>query len=100
MIISRVVGDVTVTLKKILDAINGKLTLAENIQYQQVVIDDSGAANSVVVVPHDLQRIPTAYFWNTDQAGVVYDYQRDAWTSSQITVKCSIAHSVLNLTLL
>lgn len=93
-------GDFSRTLQQILTALGGRLTLLENIQYNQVSVSDTGAADSQLTITHNLGRVPTAYFWNIDRSGTVYDSNKANWSSSTIYVKCSTAHSSITLTLL
>lgn len=98
-ILPNIISDVKQAIYQILDAINGKLTFEENLFVEVVEIPDSGTANSINTVAHSLEFVPTGYIVNIDRAGVVYDYNRSSWTTSQIQVKCSVANAVITLTI-
>ena len=95
--LGRTIRDIPQTIQAILDALAGKLTFEENLFCDVVTIADSGTANSVNTVAHSLQYIPTGYIANVNKAGVVYDYNRSSWTSSQIQIKCASANAAITL---
>jgi len=95
--ISRTVVDVIFTIRQIIDALMGKLTFEENIFTSVVDIPDSGPANTTITIPHNLQFVPTGYIYTIDRAGTVYDFNKASWTSSEITVKCSVANAAITI---
>lgn len=99
MKLNRIYTNLNLAIQAILDAVNGKLTFEENLFVKQVTITNSGVADAINTVSHSLQFVPTGYIANIDRAGIVYDYNRSGWTSSQITVKCSVANAKIVLTI-
>lgn len=57
------------------------------------------AANTEFAVPHNLNRIPSMYFWISDRAAKLYQLPNTgtAWTASNIYLKCDTASSVLRI---
>lgn len=89
------------TLGLMADALDGKLTLAENVAFSTVTATVA-AADSPVSVSHRLGRRPTAYFWMVDRPAIVYHTQsdEDAWTEQTVTFRCSVSGTVARLILL
>lgn len=97
MIVARRITDETTTIKHLVDAVNGKLTIIENLDCVVVEVADTGLANVEFSVNHYLGRIPTIYFYNIDRSGLVYDSSRATWTENALTLKCSVANAALVL---
>jgi len=74
----------------------------QNIFGQWATVADTGTADTEFVVPHTLNFqtravVPKNYFVTyTNAKGIVYD-SGTTWTSSNIYLKCSVAHAKLNL---
>lgn len=84
-------------VQQILLALQSRLTFEENIRCKIIDVSDSGAANADIVIAHTMGRIPKYYFWNIDRAGIVYDQNKAGWTSTSMTLRCSVANAVLKL---
>ena len=97
MRVSQVILSGERTINAILEALNNRLTFGDNFQAKQVVIPDSGTADTTITVFHNLGKIPVGYIANLDQAGIVYDDSRITWTDSEMTVKCSVSNASIVL---
>lgn len=84
-------------LQELSKALQNRLTFNENIQSSVVVVPDTGLANSGFVVEHNLGKVPTGYIANVDRAGIVYDFNRNLWSATQMQLKCSVANTALKL---
>lgn len=91
------VVDRDAVIRRLVEAVNGRLTLLDNISAAVITIADSGPADTQYVVSHNIGRIPSGYIWNIDKAGIVYDFNRSTWTSTQLKIKCSVANAALTL---
>jgi hypothetical protein len=83
--------------KRVYDLLNGKIDFADNIFCRTVDVPDTGTANVAFTVTHGLGRTPIAYIWNINAAGIVYDHDRDNWTTTTLTLKCSISNAEVRL---
>lgn len=76
---------------------SGLNTLDKNIQGVMVEIADSGLANSVIPVTHNLGYIPKFYdIKYANKATQVFDFGT-AWTSTQIFIASSTANTKLRI---
>ena len=97
MIVDPVIYSPHSKLGEIIKALQRRLTLKDNIATAIIDVADTGTANVTFTVNHRLGYIPTTYIWNIDRAGTVYDFSRATWTSTQMTLRCSVANAVLKL---
>jgi hypothetical protein len=95
MLVDPVIGSGTV--RQLIQALDNRLTIDHNFQARLVVVADSGTADTDIVIPHHLGKVPVAYFWNISEAGVVYDEDRANWTITDMIVRCSVANAALVL---
>lgn len=84
-------------VQQIKAALLKRLTFDDNVESSAVDIPDTGPADSVFVVQHNLGKVPKYYMARLDKAGVVYDYNRDLWTPTQMQLKCSVASASVKL---
>jgi hypothetical protein len=84
----------------VLEAIDGRLTLHENVEAIQIDISDTGSADVEFTVTHNLGKIPRHYIYNTSLGGVVYDSRRTAWTTELMFLKCTVPNAALVMTVL
>ena len=94
---ARLAADPTGTLRKVVDALSGGLSPADNFQCKLLGPITTPAANVEFTVTHNLGIVPTRYVWNVDSNAVVYDSRRDQWTQSQMFLKCSATGTTLYL---
>ncbi|CAB4164980.1 hypothetical protein UFOVP1537_41 [uncultured Caudovirales phage] len=94
---SLIATNVEAAVKDILQVINGKIDLADNVFCCIVTATAHATPNTEFSVTHNLQRIPTIYIVNIDRSGIVYDSSRSTWTAQTIKLKCSVASAVLHL---
>jgi len=99
MKLERIVTDTKDTLSRVLEALDKRLTLHENVVSIEATVSDTGTADTEFSISHKLGHVPRFYIANLDRAGVVYDSNRTSWTSSTITLKCSAANASIRLTL-
>ena len=69
-----------------------------NLNGQWVNVTAPGA-NVEFAVPHNLNRVPSYYFWNSDRACNLYQLPNTgtAWTTTNVYLKCSVASAVLRI---
>jgi hypothetical protein len=71
--------------------------LSRNIDGVWATVADTGTANTTFSVTHVLGRVPIGFHvMRNNTAGVVYD-SGTAWTSTTMSLKCSVAHAALTL---
>lgn len=87
-------------LERIAEALDNRLDFNTNVDCKIVDVPDSGPADTVLLVTHNLGRIPTFYLYNIDQAGIVYDGDLLNWTTTEIEIKCSVSNAVLRMIIL
>ena len=85
------------TLKELVAALKGQIDIYDNIKCKIVDVSDTGTAGVEFTVTHNLGVVPEAYIWNIDRSGIVYDSSRATWSTSQMTLKCSVNNAVLKL---
>lgn len=70
-----------------------------NINGQWANVTAPGGANTEFAIPHNLNRIPSFYFFNSDVACNLYQLPNTgtAWTQTNIYVKCSAASAKLRV---
>jgi len=84
-------------IKQIMDALQKRLTFTDNIASSDIVIGDTGSADTVIMIQHNLGKVPRYFLANLDRAGSVYEFNRPLWTPVQMQLKCSAANAVLHL---
>lgn len=90
----------TFTMDDVLQALDKRLTLGENLQAIQIGISDTGPVDTEFTVQHNMGKTPRQYIYNIDSPGIVYDSRRSSWTTSEMFLKCSIANAQLTITVL
>lgn len=90
-------------LSDIFEEFDGKIEFS-NLKHTVIDIADTGSANTDFTVTHNLGRIPTFYFYiintsTTAKAGIVYKGSLE-WTTTTITLRCTVANSVLKVLIL
>lgn len=85
------------SIDRILEAIDGRLDFETNLDCSIINVADTGTVDTSFTVNHNLGRLPKWYLWNIDRGGVVYDFARASWTTTQMTLKCTQANAVLKL---
>jgi hypothetical protein len=70
-----------------------------NMNGQWVNVTAPSSANTEFAIPHNLNRIPSFYFYNSNVAAIVYELPNTgtAWTTSNIYVKCNTASAILRM---
>lgn len=86
--------------RRVAAILNGHIDFTDNMFCRVIDVPDSGPADSSIILVHGLNRLPIGYTWNIDRAGIVYDFNRAAWTTVNMTLKCSVANAVLRLVIL
>jgi hypothetical protein len=77
--------------------VNGQLsfgngTTPDNMAGAWAAVADTGLANTDFTITHNLLRVPVGFIvMNQTLAGVIYKGSV-AWTDTQITLRCSVAH--------
>lgn len=84
-------------LRFLSNGLRNGLTFEENFKCSIKDVLNSGAANADIVVAHNLGKVPDYYIWNIDRAGIVYDQNKAGWTTTSMTLRCSVANAVLKL---
>ena len=74
-------------------------TYTGNMNGQWANVAAPATPNTEFAIPHNLNRIPSFYFYNTDIAATVYQLPNTgtAWTTTNIYVKCSVASANLRI---
>lgn len=85
------------TLRQLVDAMQNRLTFRDNFHSRQIVIPDSGPADTEIIIPHRLEKIPTGYIANVDAAAIVYDSDPDNWTAEELRIKCNQSNIRISL---
>lgn len=88
------------TPQKVLDGLNKRLTLGENMRAIEILISDTGSADVEFTVTHNLGKIPRHYLYNLDKGGVLYDSRRSEWTNEELYLKCTVSNCSATLTIL
>jgi hypothetical protein len=86
-------------LQQLKTAMLKRLNFDDNLESYPVFIADSGPANSIIFVAHNLGKIPKYYVAMPDRACSVYDFNRFIWSALQIQLKCSVPNAALSLIL-
>lgn len=70
-----------------------------NMNGQWANVTAPGVANTEFAIPHNLNRVPSFYFYNSDVAAKLYQLPNTgtAWTSTNIYVKCDTASAKLRV---
>lgn len=100
MLVSRVILTVEQTLQKILSAFDHRISIQDNWDCQEILVLDSGPADTEILIPHKLERVPTYYIANPSLGGVVYDSDRANWSKTLLKLKCSVPNAELRLIVL
>ena len=100
MIVSRIVIDVKRALQEVLDAMQNRITFAENFNAMQKDAVSPSVADTEFTVVHNLGKTPRHYIYNVDVAAVVYDSRRSDWTESLMYLKCNQPSTTITLTIL
>jgi len=84
---------------KLGDIINKGLRITDNFDSQIVTVTTSGA-DTEVIVPHTLKRVPNGYFvLNTNKAANIYD-SGTTWTTTNIYIKSNAATTTVKMLIL
>lgn len=84
-------------MQRVLDGLNKRLTLTENMRAIAATVSDTGPADTEFTVTHLLGKTPSFYFYNSDRAGSVYDSRRAEWTETVMYLKCSTGNTALTI---
>lgn len=70
-----------------------------NMNGQWANVQSPGSANTEFAIPHNLNRIPSFYFYNSDIATTLYQLPNTgtAWTTTNIYVKSTAASANLRV---
>lgn len=76
----------------------------ENWAPEELVLEDVGAADAVVVIPHGLRRLPRGLvimnqvvLSGTDPVGWYRLVTDDAWTEREVSVRFTVANAAVRL---
>lgn len=85
------------SLKQVVLALRRRLTFDENVQCQLVTITDTGPALTPFSVSHKLGKVPQGYIANLDKHGTIRDVNRVAWSTTSMSLECSVANAKVYL---
>jgi hypothetical protein len=92
------IGDAQSQLKKLTGNVDGVFPNPNNALVGGYPITTPGVANTEFTITHNLGRIPAGYDVKAiDQAAIIYDSRRNAWTKTQMFLKANAAS--VNITL-
>jgi hypothetical protein len=77
-----------------------RLNFTDNIESSEILVADTGPADTIFLVPHKLGKKPRYYIAMLDRAGTVYEMNRFLWTTTELQLKCSVPHANLKLLVL
>lgn len=97
MLIDQVIRDVPSAIKMLVTAMRRRLTFEENIQCQIIEIPDSGPALTPQTLVHKLGKIPKGYIATLDKHGTIRSVNKEAWTTTEMQLECSVASAKVSL---
>lgn len=74
-----------------------RLNFDDNIESTAVVVEDTGPADTLFFVTHNLGKKPKYYVAMLDRAGSVYEMNRFLWNNQEMQLKCSVPNASLHL---
>lgn len=77
--------------------LNAGLKFSDNFNAEIKTYTTNAVANTTDAVTHTLKRVPSGFLViNLDKAGIVYD-SGTAWTATTISLKCSVATTIVKV---
>lgn len=100
MRVERVILNEKDSLRRILEALDNNLTLADNFHLKSIEQTTPTAVGQEFTVRHSLGYVPTTFIATLDAPGFVYASRRESWDKDFMYLKSSVSNVRLYLLVL